>query len=611
MAGFLNWLGRIFGKTEQATAKTPYARAGQTAPETRVGKVQSKTQSPRAVSNAQPTSSTTVRQPTADGVRPLGPSNEAQRAKPTPPAVAAGAGPSRPSGSITAALDPKHALGSKVTARPVERSGGKIPLERKAIPPALLKEPIAPTKEERTTTARDLAARIDNLPLAIALHSQEAAMSCWAAPEEITEYRIRLASGSNHAVSGAVARREIEIVLGVDFGTTSTKIAARLPYEAGSPVYAIPVLPCVQAEAHPYLWASRIWLDPQGGFSLVPKAGAAVYCSIKTSLMSPSGDGISVLRCGEVEATAEEAACAFLALQIRQARGWLMTERKVLTQRGQLTWSYNFGFPAASLNFDILRRRYEHCVLAALSLANDKVDVTVVTSRAELRRAAHNTVAQLERARAQLVPEIAAAVAGFAQSALLDDGLYALVDVGGGTVDCCSFNLFKTKDGGAKCPIFAADVSMLGVEPWRVCAADLQLANYFRWELDRRQRSIIWLTKMTGDPRSGRWKEGLPMFLIGGGSRSDVHAASVARLDAWLKKSNSNGGGVRLVRLPAYGNLDHPLCSALDVDRLSVGIGLSLPAVDMPEITLPNAIENVSFYSVRSADHRYVGKEHT
>lgn len=208
---------------------------------------------------------------------------------------------------------------------------------------------------------------------------------------------------------------------------------------------------------------------------------------------------------------------AFLALQIRQARGQLAIERKALTQRGRLIWSYNFGFPAASLDHDILRRRYEHCVLAALSLADDQVDVTVVTLRAALQRAAHDTVAQLERARAQLVPEIAAAVAGFAQSALLDDSLDALVDVGG------------------------------------------------------------------------------------------VEQLIAVRSTCSRQKTAVFGG----FGCPAPDGLDHALCDDSEVDRLAVAIGLSLPAMDIPEITLPNAIEDSVTRPRRDADDRYVGKEWT
>lgn len=467
--------------------------------------------------------------------------------------------------------------------------------------------PHQPSDREKEAEGRRLAAKIDALPAAIEQRAREAAAACRATSDQVAQLKARLANGTTPASAAPSARRGIEIVLGVDFGTSSTKIAARLPYEAGSPAYAVPVPPFAQAEGHPYLWASRLWLASDGAFSLSPLPGAAVCCALKAGLMAnPRGPVMSAMA---AQANAEEATCAFLALQVRQARGWLATERAMSMQRGRVTWSYNFGFPAASLNNSSLRDRYQRCIAAALSLADHPVDVTLATTRAALAAAASCDTGQLERAHAALIPEIAAAVSGFANSTMLDDGLYAIVDVGGGTVDCCTFNLYKGRDGAARCPIFAAEVAMLGAEVWPECADDPPLANYFRWDLDRRQWSVIWETKKNRDPLSERWVQGLPVFFVGGGIRSAVHHASTGNLDAWLRRHSSDAGGVRLMRLPPPENLDHVLCDAAEVHRLAVAVGLSLPAVDMPEVTLPDKIENVERLRRRDDDGLFVGKD--
>jgi hypothetical protein len=469
--------------------------------------------------------------------------------------------------------------------------------------------PRPPSDNEKKTEECRLAARIKALPAEIEQRARALASACRATSEEVAELNKRLANGAPHVSPAATARRGIEIVLGVDFGTSSTKIVARLPYEAGSPAYAVPVPTFARAEEHPYLWASRLWLASDGTFSLAPLPGAAVSCALKAGLMAnPPAPVMSAMA---AQANAEEAACAFLALQVRQARGWLATERAMLMQRGAITWSYNFGFPAASLNNSDLRRRYERCIAAALSLINEPAAITLAAVRAALAAITNRETEMLERAQAALVPEIAAAVSGFANSTMLDDGLYAIVDVGGGTVDCCTFNLFKKRDGAARCSIFAAEVAMLGTEVWQGCADDPPLANYFRLDLDRRQRTVIWRTKQDRDPRSERWVQGLPVFFVGGGTRSAVHQDSTGSLDAWLRGHNKDGGGVRKMRLPSPENLDHVLCDAAEVHRLAVAVGLSLPAVDMPEVTLPDEIEDVERRRRRDDDGRFVGKEQT
>ncbi len=471
------------------------------------------------------------------------------------------------------------------------------------------KAPRPPSVVEQAAGAQRLVTRLEMLPEAIERHSRATALICVATPAEVSDLKEQLRHGSQPTTPVSLGQRPIDIVLGVDFGTSSVKIAARLPYEPGSPIVAIPVPSFARAEDHPYLWASRLWLGPDGSFSLHPAPRAAVFCAIKAGLMTPPQPGTCTATTLANAAAPEELATAFLALQVQHARGWLASERAALMQRGHLKWSYNFGFPAASLNNAVLSEKYQRCVAAALSLAASAADVTLTTTRAALTGVGSNPTGQLEAMQASLIPEIAAAVSGFANSTMLDDGLYALVDVGGGTVDCCTFNLFKSRDGESKCPIFAADVSMLGVEPWKACSTDRKLANYFRWDLDRRQRGVIWQTKKRRDPNSERWSSALPVFLIGGGVKSAVHAASAHSLDPWLRKFNSAGGGIRLMRLPAAAGLDHELCPATMVDRLAVAIGLSMSVQDIPEIKLPNVIDDIATEQIRPNDDRFVGKE--
>jgi hypothetical protein len=404
--------------------------------------------------------------------------------------------------------------------------------------------------------------------------------------------------------------RAVEIVLGVDFGTTSTKIVARLPYEAGTPAFAIPALPFARAEGHAYLWASRLWLASDGVFSLRPLPQAALACALKTFLISPGEGGRAVLDAGGgLAASAEEAAAAFLALQIRQAKGWLATEKAALLQNRPPRWSFNLGFPAASLNDAALRARYERCAAAAVSLAAEPIDVTLADVKLALADVAADAPRRLERQRAALHPEIAAVVAGFANSIRREDGLYALVDVGGGTVDCCTFNLFTAKDGGARCPIFSAQVELLGVEPWRLCENDPDAADDFRYLLGTLQKSVIWGTKSRRDPLSERWRTGLPLFFVGGGVASKVHRESTAKLDPWLRSSTSKKVGVRLESLPVPESLEHPECSADKVHRLGVAIGLSLDAFQIPEVNLPDEIEDVEPTRRARPDDNYVGKD--
>jgi hypothetical protein len=301
-----------------------------------------------------------------------------------------------------------------------------------------------------------------------------------------------------------------------------------------------------------------------------------------------------------------EAACAFLTLLIRYAREWVLQRHKFT--RGQAHFRYHFGFPAASLNDDDLRCQYASCTAAAIALQSNDGQLSIDSVRAALQDRA--TLASWEQ-NAALFPEIAAAVAGFGHSQRREDGLYALIDVGAGTFDCCTFNLFTNKEHALRCPIFSADVSPLGVERWRACGIDQVAATDFRKELNKRARGVIWHTKKCRDPYSQRWHEKLPTFLIGGGAASEPHANCARSLDSWLRHHlKRDMAGVRLIKLSAPENLEAS-CDKTQLHRLAVAVGLSLSEQDIPVVDLPALIPDVFGPPIREITKYYTGKELT
>jgi hypothetical protein len=446
-------------------------------------------------------------------------------------------------------------------------------------------------KEERSSEQREarIEKQLEDLATATERRERLAAASCAPSAKDLDDLRERLAGRSGPAVSTRRGAPPMDIVLGIDFGTTSTKIVARFPYLPGSPACAIPAPAFARAENHAYLWASRLWLTERGIFSLCPLERSSVSCAIKAHLMRAAADK-SVVQSGSMKATAAEVATAFLALQIRQAHGWLKSKKAALLAKKSLRFSYNFGFPAASLNAASLKDRYQRCIAAALILFEREGELSLVDVRKALQFTEGGAEAVLQEAQAELFPEIAAAVSGFAKSLGREDGLYALVDVGGGTVDCCTFNLVNDALRGGRCPIFRAEVKMLGVDPWRLCREDLDLAEDFRWLLNTLQRSVIWQTKRDRYPTSERWQTALPVFFTGGGIASDLHRESTHSLDKWLRHHTHGSAGVRIETLPAPANFEHPLCADAAVQRLVVAIGLSQEAGYIPDVELPGSI---------------------
>ena len=68
-----------------------------------------------------------------------------------------------------------------------------------------------------------------------------------------------LSSGLNN--TGWESGEEIFATIGLDFGTSTTKVIVRFPYEPGIPTIAIPAPPHCRSMAHPYLWQTVLWMD--------------------------------------------------------------------------------------------------------------------------------------------------------------------------------------------------------------------------------------------------------------------------------------------------------------------------------------------------------------
>lgn len=388
--------------------------------------------------------------------------------------------------------------------------------------------------------------------------------------------------------TGSQISREIEVVIGIDFGTSCTKIAARLPYETGQPTYALPVPPERQAESHPYLWLSELWLAPDGAFSLHPVPDGSRLTQLKRDLIEPP----ELSAIPGPRPSAIEAAASFLVLQIRRARSWVAQNRHRFAGSGDsLRWSWHIGFPAGSLGDSPRRRRYETCLAVAFDLATDAEPLRLAQIREATERVSGNPGAILQNAGAALFPEVAAAVADFAYSPRHENGLYAMIDVGAGTFDCCTFNLVHLPDGTTTCPIFAADVQLLGVEPWRACEGDPEAEAAFRHSLDVCARTVIWQTRTRGYPSSDRWAEGLPLFLVGGGKYSRTHRECAEALTPWIRENLGAdrypypylNAGVPIVAPPAPALIECA-CNESQSRRLIVAVGLSLPADWIPAV---------------------------
>lgn len=403
----------------------------------------------------------------------------------------------------------------------------------------------------------------------------------------------RIEAGRRHDEQSSDQENLVYVSLGIDFGTTSTKVVARQLYTDGEPAMAAPVPAFAQADKNPHLWATRLWFDTHGHLTLTPEPKSVLIPSLKTSLLdNPTAEN-------------EAQAAAFLALIIAHTRGWVRG-RKEIVQRGAINWSYNFGFPAASLDDKSLAECYERVIAAALQLAD--CDGFIDSSAAHTALGTVCSKSILDTFEATLQPEVAAAAAAIKGPNRIPHGLFVMIDVGGSTVDCCAFRL-NDDDGLTKMPIMQAAVELYGVLPSRICVREEKYKDDFSYLLFRQLNSIIFKLRQENSRLSQAWAEGLPIFFVGGGTKSALHIQEVERLSPWLR--NWLGGdtsGTYIYSDLSLGDLTHG-SSTTELHRLTVAAGLSYAEDQIPQVRLPDSIQPNPPPSKRNWEDSYVGPE--
>jgi hypothetical protein len=422
------------------------------------------------------------------------------------------------------------------------------------------------------------------------------------------EGRLRIGLTANPETKNEPGLQDIH--LGIDFGTSCIKCAAFFPYQAGEPVVAVPAPGSLAQEKHAYLWPSAVWVssDAEASFSLYDRGPDTPVAGIKNRLI------VKPYESDNPGVSPSVAAAALLALHLRQMKGHLVNTYPAYFEVPRAEWTVNFGYPASSLDDDEVAVRFQRCCAAALDLERSGKPISIETVTAALDRVASSYGTVLEEHGSGVVPEMTAAVSGFAHAGRFEDGLFGLVDIGGMTVDCCTFNLIQKSSGDIECPIFEADVLPLGVEVskrWREVGG---LQRHFRQAVQGMAQKVIWATKRLRYPSSPRWKSGLPVFVVGGGIASKPHKQATANLDAWYRSStkDTTGGGIEVAELSPPSNLQHELCSDDEAQRLLVAIGLARPAHEILKVAFPREIDDMNpKQSTWLADSRFVGKELT
>lgn len=412
--------------------------------------------------------------------------------------------------------------------------------------------------------------------------------------------------------------------VGVDFGTAFTKVAIR----AG-------------VDLVPVEWSAVTGDDSETGRYVVPgfvvRAPDGEFCwrrlteaDVRTNLKLPVIEMAGTYDC-------PVATVAYLALVFRYARAFLYRNAEIgrkLVGRS-LRWELNIGCPTEPHEnqkvVDVFRRiartawllaaedrLAEQDVLAAWSLADSAIDL---------------------EAEPGVVPEFVAQIAGYLGSLQVKEGLHALIDVGAATLDVATFNVVLQNDRASPpcVPIFFSAVRLLGTHylrrnrhsrfgldlSWND-AAPVESADDFGqrngkprdavMEVDEEFvkqifRCIVCVidgtrTNERGDPHSAAWREGLPIFVTGGGTNCILYRQAIEEaqraVSLSVRQREIFSTHFRFIELsPPSGN-----ARLIDAGyRLNVALGLTEDAENIARVVPHRDIEPITYGTRERVDH--------
>ena len=338
-------------------------------------------------------------------------------------------------------------------------------------------------------------------------------------------------------------KRKQQLIIGLDFGTAFTKVVVGEQRVR----YAVPFDPYA-CDANSYLLPSVLSIDNDQkctlGFSGV--SGHRIE-DLKMRLINRDFSPETKIDC-----------VAFLALVLSHVRGWLLKTHESTYRGRQIIWFVNIGLPTDEWDDTELVSVYKEIVRVAWAASTLPNPISLEQIRDCFENEALGTITgrSLPSEQINAFPEFAVQLMGYIQSPQRQENLHALADVGAGTLDFTTFNVWRDQDEEDQFPVFTRGVKPFGTQffvrhrlnsiqpspdwnpsPYEDVPPDsdfeehLSLNNSELWELDIPFREeiedLIRGRLMDTRERIPHWpygrQFGVPTFLCGGGATIEFY----------------------------------------------------------------------------------------
>lgn len=416
---------------------------------------------------------------------------------------------------------------------------------------------------------------------------------------------------------------ELDINLGVDFGTSYTKVCYR---DVGADVSGVltfkgePLVPSIVRVSERGIMSTSVTNGCDVSQEILfLKMRIAMSYNPRDVMESPHVDLNDAI-------TVQALSSYFLADIIRHAKREFTRQESELSAGRTITWSANIGVPVEhydSPTVCIFRRVF---AIAWKWETSDSIPRTVKEAIAQYR-VGQSEVESIPTD-CHAVPEIVAAVLSFLTSREAQPGVYTYFDVGGGTVDGVCFK-YEEYNGRIRC--YSGKVAPLGISELahrlaytkvvriggrvvRLGAGALASTEAERIErslsadtfppqkICRRLQSyenrlqtlvgtVIMAAKMNS--RFTDNQDSLPFFLGGGGAHSAWYRTVISNTIFARQHANVGIRTYDMRELPVPQDLKMKT-SDVNFPRFTVAYGLSVPIGEAPPVDLPSAFPPVT-----------------
>jgi len=409
--------------------------------------------------------------------------------------------------------------------------------------------------------------------------------------------------GGKTQISPSNASRALDVVIGLDFGTSYTKAAVGF-LDKIFPVTWEGVSKCVPD----YLLPSEYTVMEDGRLFIGQHDRAnpkTIRGDLKLPFINPAVSSASI-----------ESASMFLALLLRYIRAWLYHHHAAKIANMKIRWQLNIGSPSNGLENKRLENAYRMLAATAWIRSQSENPEQVANCSTGLWQEAQlpNDLTDL-----QIRPEFVAQMAGYMQSPQRQKGLHALVDVGGGTLDVVTFIVHKVEDEDTF-PFLVPEVHALGTHGMlqnrlvgsatqdQACRIDelqpiatpaefatsvgveLEHVNrrdqIFQDEVQLRIRSVFEITRSRRYRLSDAWASGVRTFFTGGGSHVNLY------LKAMQKVTTPGARKLQLMLLPPHPKLDGFVGDEGEYQRISVACGLAQDSFTLGRVVPAKEVED-------------------